>query len=230
MLTFCKTTVKSLLSFNVQKKDDSNIIKKIQVGCGPKNIKKDWINVDIRKFSGINKVMDCTKPWPWKEEVSFIYGEHFLEHLSIMGAVDFLFYAKTALKHNGKIRLTTPSLEWVVSSHFDPNEKNESKMVNQTYAINRAFHGWGHQFLYSKEYLSHLLDSVGYSNIQFYEYGKSDVNEFKSIEQHGGYSMDNKFPSVWIIEATKSDENKKLIEDIKNEINENIYQYISSGH
>ena len=41
--------------------DDPNGIKKVHVGCGPKNIFPDWWNVDIRSFQGIDTVMDVTK-------------------------------------------------------------------------------------------------------------------------------------------------------------------------
>lgn len=203
---------------------------KVQVGCGPKNIKEGWINIDIMKFNGINKVMDCTKPWPWNEEISYIYGEHFIEHLSIVGAIDFLLHAHNALSTDGIIRLTTPSLEWVISTHFNENEKDKSLMINQTYTINRAFHGWGHQFLYSKDFLSYILTSLGYKNIQFFEYGKSHMLELKDIEQHGGYSISNGFPSVWIVEATKGVNNINSIDSIKKEVQENIYKYIEAGH
>jgi hypothetical protein len=36
-------------------------IKKLQVGCNPKNILPDWWNVDIRWFPGIDQVMTDTR-------------------------------------------------------------------------------------------------------------------------------------------------------------------------
>ena len=66
-----------------------NGIKKVQVGCGPHNIMADWWNVDIRPFPGIDQVMDVTKPWPFNG-LEYVYGEHFLEHLSLEGAIAFL--------------------------------------------------------------------------------------------------------------------------------------------
>ncbi|MEI2418965.1 hypothetical protein V6O07_01725, partial [Arthrospira platensis SPKY2] len=71
------------------------------------------------------------------------------------------------------IRLSTPSVEWVLSTHFNLSETQPEKRVNSTFAINRAFHGWGHQFLYSKEFLTALLENIGYENVTYCEYSKS---------------------------------------------------------
>lgn len=203
--------------------------KKIQVGCGPKNLKKDWINVDIINFQGIDKVMDCTKPWPYKNEVDFIFGEHFLEHLTLWEALDFLFYAHNALKEQGRIRLTTPSLEWVITTHFNPNQKDIEKMIYQTYNINRGFHGWGHKFLYSKYFLIHFLESVGYKNIEFFKYGESNTKQLENLEQHGNFSVAGGFTSVWIVEGEKCN-NLININKIKNEIYEQFQKYVLAGH
>ncbi|MEI2418966.1 hypothetical protein V6O07_01730 [Arthrospira platensis SPKY2] len=64
-------------------------IKKLQVGCGPKNILSDWWNVDVRPFPGIDLAMDVTQSWNLNN-LEYVYGEHFLEHLTLEGAIAFL--------------------------------------------------------------------------------------------------------------------------------------------
>ena len=76
-----------------------------------------WWNVDIQSYPGIDQVMDVSRPWPWKDALEYVYGEHFLEHLTISQAVNFLVEAGNALQVDGKIRLSTPSLEWVIKTH-----------------------------------------------------------------------------------------------------------------
>ena len=176
--------------------------RRVQVGCGPHNILPDWWNVDIRPFPGIDQVMDVTQPWPF-QDLEYIYGEHFLEHLSLEGAVAFLNHAWNSLRPGGIIRLSTPSLEWVLSTHFDLSESNFEKRVNSTFAINRAFHGWGHQFLYSKEMLISLFENLGWQNIEFFEYGKSNHPVLNNLERHGKYMVTRGYPNVWIVEATR---------------------------
>ncbi len=177
-------------------------IKKVQFGCGPKNILTHWWNVDIRSFPGIDETLDATQPWKYKN-LDFVYGEHFLEHLTLDGAISFLQNAWQSLKAGGMIRLSTPALEWVLSTHFDLSDSTPQNRIRSTFAMNRAFHGWGHQFLYSKEFLFDLLENLGYTNIQFCEYGSSTHPELSDMERHGGYKIHNGYPSVWIVEATK---------------------------
>lgn len=202
-------------------------IRKLQVGCGPHNLLSDWWNVDLRDFKGIDEVLDATQPWPFTSCLDYIYAEHFLEHLSFSKAVLFLKNARKSLSDTGRIRLSTPSLEWVLKTHFTfKSEKDD--IINQTWAINRAFHGWGHQFLYSREVLVELLKATGYENIQLFEYGVSDTYEFTNIERHGGYRVVDGYPSVWIVEATNghSVPNTKILDEGE----EKFSRYVASGH
>lgn len=180
-----------------------NGIKKIQIGCGPKNILPDWWNVDIRSFPGIDCVMDVTQPWPFTG-IEYIYGEHFLEHLTLEGAVDFLRHAWHSSSDRGILRLSTPALEWVLSTHLNLAEPDSKTRVTQTLAINRAFHGWGHQFLYSQDFFTELLQNVGWTNIRYCKYGESQHPRLKNLERHGKYRIHNGYPSVWIVEASKA--------------------------
>ena len=201
--------------------------KKLHVGCGPKNILEDWWNVDIRSFKGIDQVIDVTKPWPWTNMLDYIYGEHFIEHLHLEDAMAFFIHAGNALRSGGKIRISTPSLEWVLKSHFSFD--NLSKQTQQTFVINRAFRGWGHQFLYSKPFLDYLLHSLEYTGIQFFSYGESDDDAFKNIEKHGGFKIEFGYPNVWIVEATKIQRINLSMEFI-DMAQEQFIKYVKSAH
>lgn len=208
----------------------ANGIKKVQIGCGPHNILTDWWNVDIRPFPGIDRVMDVTQPWPFND-LEYVYGEHFLEHLSLEGAVDFLNNAWNSLKPGGMIRLSTPSLEWVLSTHFTLSEPNAEKRISSTFAINRAFHGWGHQFLYSKEFLTSLLENLGWSSIKYCEYGKSEQPALTGLERHGKVSFFNGYPSVWIVEALRDNtRNESGIVPYTNFLEKSYITYVRAGH
>lgn len=205
-------------------------IKKIQIGCGPKNILPDWWNVDIRLFPGIDEVMDATQPWKY-QSLDFVYGEHFLEHLTLDGAISFLRNAWSSLKEEGVIRLSTPSLEWVLSTHFDLSESAAKKRIVSTFAMNRAFHGWGHHFLYSQEFLVDLLENIGFTKINFFEYGKSEHSELIGMERHGSYKVHNGYPSVWIVEATKKEKYRKDdISQYLHFVEKQYMMYVKGGH
>ncbi|MGH2474995.1 MAG: class I SAM-dependent methyltransferase, partial [Candidatus Limnocylindrales bacterium] len=147
-------------------------IARLHVGCGPQNLMPGWWNVDIRSFEGIDEVADVTATWPWKR-IDYCYGEHFLEHLTLEQAVAFLGHARDRLRPGGRIRLSTPSLEWVWRTHFRL-DGTTAEMVADTYKANRAFHGWGHQFLYSRPFLERVLTASGLTDIRFYAFGESD--------------------------------------------------------
>lgn len=210
--------------------DHSDPIKKVQVGCGPHNILPDWWNVDIRPFPGIDQVMDVTQPWPF-EELEYIYGEHFLEHLSLEEAVSFLNHSWNSLRIGGIIRLSTPALEWVLSTHFNLSDSNPTNRVASTFAINRAFHGWGHQFLYSKEMLTSLLENLGWQKIEFCEYGKSNYPALIRFERHGKYRVDYGYPNVWIVEATRGNtRSESRILSYQKLLDKSYLSYVISGH
>lgn len=205
-------------------------IKRVQVGCGPHNVMPEWWNVDIREFKGIDSVMDVTKSWPWDGILDYVYGEHFLEHLELAGSISFLRSALLALRPGGKIRLSTPALEWVLATHFDLESKEDDKKIRQTFVINRAFHGWGHRFLYSRAFLKKIVTSVGFCSAEFFEYGQSGTPDLANLERHGGYCISGGLPSVWNIEATRPV--GELVPDdvFLARCADEYVRYIASGH
>lgn len=206
--------------------DSGKKMKKISVGSGPHHkISDEWETVDIRPFPGVDHVMDVTKKWSFRN-VDYISGEHFLEHLALEKAIMFLVMAGNSLKIGGKIRLSTPNLTWVMLTHYRPENVNISDMLT----INRAFHGWGHQFLWSSVMLEYVLNELGFINIEFYEYGKSNDPELNDIERHGGGGSYKGEPSVIIVEVTKTTKIIKSSSDFLNRLENEFLQYVRSGH
>jgi predicted SAM-dependent methyltransferase len=204
-------------------------IKRVHVGCGPHAIMPDWWNVDIRKFRGIDEIINATEPWPYAD-LDFIFAEHFIEHLTLEQGLKFLIHAGNSLRLGGVLRLSTPNLEWVVHTHFKTGQVEPAKRVLDTLWINRAFHGWGHQVLYSKELLVHLLQKVGYEKITACQYGQSTHPELNDLEKHGKFSVTGGFPSVVIVEATRGPILLDLPSDLAAYLEENYLRYVASGH
>jgi len=177
-------------------------IRRVHVGCGPHNLLPDWWNVDLREFPGVDQVMDVTRPWKWSN-LDYVYGEHFLEHLPIEAAFKFVQYAGNALHRGGILRLSTPNLEWVMLTHFSREAASSEKRIADTLVTNRAFHGWGHQFLYTKEMLEYLLQEMGFSSVRFFPYGESDTPGLQGLERHGDLDICEGRPSVIVAEAEK---------------------------
>jgi len=201
------------------------------VGCGPTNLLPDWWNVDIRAFPGIDEVMDVTRPWPWRN-LDYVYGEHFLEHLPPDGAIAFVREAAAAMTPGGILRLSTPALEHVWVTHFTPTpDRDAEAVIAETYRANRAFHGWGHRFLYSKPMLERLLVAAGFRDLSFHDYGVSEHPALRGIERHPGWDVTGGWPSVWIVEGIASGAVPgPAVAALEAEMDEAFGRYVRSGH
>ena len=177
---------------------------RLHVACGPSAIIEGWWNVDIRPFPGVDEQLDATALWPYPDgSLDYVYAEHFIEHLEVNDALAFLEEAHRCLKPDGRIRLSTPSLEWVLTSHYAP-EAEPARQIVDTLETNRAFRGRGHRFLYSREMLNQVLGQCGFAQIEYREYGESEDENLRNLEKHDGYTREGEYPSIWIVEAVRS--------------------------
>lgn len=179
-------------------------VRKVQVGCGPKALLDGWCNTDIRGFRGIDRAMDATEPWPF-EDLTHVFGEHFIEHLELDRAIDFLVHAGRSLAIGGRIRLSTPNLAWVMRTHFVHGDVGEERRLADTLKLNRGFYGWGHRFLWTAEMLTGVMASVGYEDVELRSYGVSADPDLHGLERHGGFSEADGLPSVVIVEGVRGE-------------------------
>lgn len=203
---------------------------KLNVGCGPHHLRSGWLNMDIRPFKGVDVVRDATQPFGDLGPFSQIYSEHFLEHLPLGGAIKFLRNCLEALELGGQMRLATPGLEFVFLTHFDPFQASDQKMIKSTFATNRAFHGWGHQFLWTKALLLEAFRATGFSDIEFKKYGESNIEAFKGIEQHPGFRFQSGIPNYWVVEGSKKQANPVFDGQFEELARSEFIRYVDSGH
>ncbi|WPU91648.1 methyltransferase domain-containing protein [Mucilaginibacter sabulilitoris] len=204
-----------------QKQIDSyfkrNEIKKIQFGCGP-NYLADWLNTDICKSSDDVVYMDITRQLPLPAgTVHFITSEHLLEHITFCKAREFLKECFRVLKPGGIIRITTPDLETVIDLYT--NQKEDARAYvdhivrhfipgvtynENVFVINNAFRNWGHQFLYDRSTLVHLLEETGYIAIEQVLPGESKHPLLQKIDfrDQSGFKKINEF-EVMVFEAAR---------------------------
>ena len=154
---------------------------KLHLGCGPV-IHKGWVNIDNQRYPGVDKVLDVTKKLPF-DDVQFIFAEHFIEHLSYPDALKLLRECRRALRDDGVLRLSTPNLDWVWFTHYKL-DATEQESVSACFYLNRAFRGWGHQFLYNENTLKATLAEAGFSQFERVEYGESRHDELRGLERH----------------------------------------------
>jgi hypothetical protein len=96
---------------------------KVNLGCG-RNIKPGWINVDGWKRADIDLVCDLTKDFPFREDsCSFIYSEHFIEHLDWLDGYELIGKCFRSLEEGGIFRIVFPDFKKLFKAYIeDDNE------------------------------------------------------------------------------------------------------------
>src|SRR5687768_10516401 len=119
-------------------------MEKLHIGSGTVSL-PGWVNIDHQQLEGVDRVLDVRKGLPF-EQVSAIFAEHFIEHLTLREAEAFLRECRRVLSPSGVLRMSTPNLDWVWVSHYRPPHTLTSEYaLLGCLELNRAFHGWGHQ-------------------------------------------------------------------------------------
>lgn len=174
---------------------------RLHIGSGPVTL-AGWKNVDIIAYSGVDIVLDVREPWPMSD-VEFVFAEHFLEHLTLADGLTFLRLCRRALRPDGVLRVSTPNLDWVWLTHYkNPADMTDQERLIGCLEMNRAFHGWGHEFLYNRKTLELALRAAGFAEVSAREYGESPNPELRGLERHERHGDLPGTPSVVIVEAS----------------------------
>jgi predicted SAM-dependent methyltransferase len=180
-------------------------LHKLHVGCGTMKL-GGWINADIAAHRQLDVVLDCRAPLPFIDaSMQYVFAEHFLEHLDQENGIRFLSECHRILAPaSGVLRVSTPNLDWVWRTHYRYPADDESKRLG-AHHLNKAFHGWGHQFLYNDVVLTDSLRLAGFKRVEFFSHGASELDELREIEQHeiNSYRTTRNCPDVIIAQGYK---------------------------
>jgi predicted SAM-dependent methyltransferase len=187
---------------HVMERTASRALVRLHVGCGRAHL-PDWVNLDAQALPGVDRVVDVTRGLDYGDGAAeAIFAEHFLEHLPLQAALTFLDESHRVLAPGHWLRLSTPNLDWVWATHYvldgAPSRKRDGAI-----ALNRAFHGWRHQFLWNREMLDEALAAHGFDELRWCAYGESALPLFRGIERHERYQDSPALPHVLIVEARK---------------------------
>lgn len=204
--------------FKVKQYLKASKIRKLQIGTG-QNPLNGWLNTDYD--TGLSKgsvFLDATNPLPFPPQTfDYIYFEHFIEHIEYYEGQNLLDECHRILKSEGKIRFSTPDLNFLIDLYKEKKtdiEKDYIKWListqtkfnvfSDTFLINTYFHEWGHKFIYDFKTLKALLTQTGFTNIKKVSVGESDDENLQNLESHGSIVGDvfNRLESL-VIEATK---------------------------
>jgi predicted SAM-dependent methyltransferase len=176
---------------------------KLHIGAGTAPI-EGWLNLDIAAYPGIDHVLDVRSGLPF-QGVRYIFAEHFIEHLTLEEGLAFMRECRRVLRDDGILRVSTPNLDWVWLTHYKPPaEMVDDEPLVGCLEMNRAFHGWGHQFLYNTFTLSASMRAAGFDRIESHRYGESRAQELRGLERHERHADRPEAPSVVVVEASGS--------------------------
>ena len=186
---------------------------RLHLGSGQAPI-KGWLNIDIQALPGVDRVLDVRDGLPFAN-VASIFGEHFLEHLELEEGLACLTECRRVLADDGILRLSTPNLDWVYATHYRAGQwAGDGEAIADCFGLNRAFHGWGHRFLYNRPMLSAALAAAGFSKTTFHPYGESDRPELTGLERHERSGDAPGLPHVLIVQASGRGERRPIARDL----------------
>lgn len=144
---------------------------KLHLGCGEK-IFPGFVNVDVRKFPGVDLVMDLSDLSRFKNEsVDVIYCSHHLEHFPKDQVPKILVEYYRILKPKGMLKVAVPDLDTIAKLYvehqdwFTPPHEPWLGIIygGQDYPYN--FHKTGFNF----RWLKYLLEKAGFVRVFRYE-------------------------------------------------------------
>lgn len=170
---------------------------KLNLGCGPHAL-QGWKNLDLESHPNVER-FDLRKPLQFApESVSFIFSEHFIEHLTKDEAVRLLISCYRLLVPGGVLRLSTPDLQHLAFNYLQGRVDTYAPGWNPATPcdmMNGGMRLWGHQYLWDRADLFSLLGDIGFTLSQP-GYRKSSHPELNALEVRP-------FFNDIIVEATK---------------------------
>jgi len=178
-----------------------NQVPKLHIGSGPM-VLEGWLNTDLRPRQEKNIIhLDITEKMPFEDNsCQYIYSEHLIEHIKLDDAVEHLKDCYRILKKGGVIRISTPDLSFLLR-YFSQDAMSDiqynylKKIIDQnhgdigiyhpTILLNRFLRDWGHQFIYDKDVLTHLLEKIGFEKLMVCRVMESEEADLQGLEQHG---------------------------------------------
>jgi len=187
-------------------------MKKLHIGTGgnylsnrvhnpSKRIMEGWLETDVEPRAQHVVEMDATKEFPYDDaSFDYVFSEHMIEHIVYDDGLKMLAECYRVLVPGGKVRISTPDLQFLIGMCSDGRTEEMSKYLEFQHKHNPkemqrptacflinffvrmgGEHG-GHIFIYDEESLSYAMRSVGFKNIERFKIMESNDEHLRGLE------------------------------------------------
>lgn len=170
--------------------------RKLQIGCGG-NLRSGWLNSDYYPRSSGILHLDATQTFPLPSDAfDLVYSEHMIEHVPHRGGQAMLDECFRVLKPGGRIRISTPDLNFLVELlREDLSELQldyirwstrrfiaDAPVEAASYVVNNYVRDWGHTFIYDERTLRGSLERAGFTEVSRHALGESGCEGLRDLE------------------------------------------------
>ncbi len=122
---------------------------------------------------------DLTQAFPIAgQSFSWGYSEHFIEHVALKDAINWLREMRRLIVPGGLLRVTTPDLKKYIDGYADPAQRffdlhrKELEKIEvdkawvsprRAWMVNQIFQYYGHQWIYDFEEVVHAASAAGFN-------------------------------------------------------------------
>lgn len=186
---------------------------KLNLGSGSQTI-VGWDNLDISGHGTVK--CDLRQPLPYSNQsISFIYSEHFIEHLDEVDGFNLMQECFRVLIPGGKLRFSCPDLRQFVEAYLHWDKETQPDKVNFTNGVNYLNYATlgesrgdikylslitnsqdhGHRYHYDENEMRRKLTAVGFQDIIRCQWNQGPTPELRNLETRSSRDL--------IVEATK---------------------------
>lgn len=176
-------------------------VRKLNIGCG-RNVLGGWLNSNFYPRTKNVFHLNVIEPFPFgNDEFDYVFSEHMIEHISYSKGLLFFSECFRVLKKNGKIRISTPNLaflidlykpeksqlqmdfcQWLNSEEATDNVVETTPYYLDTFVINNFVRDWGHEFIYDEKTLRLSMETAGFENISLANISESEDEYLRNLE------------------------------------------------
>ena len=170
----------------------------LNLGCGPNLLGEGWLNADLHPIDARVLRLDATETFPFSAgEFDRVFTEHMIEHVSYEDGRFMLSECFRVLRPGGRIRVSTPGLEFLFGLLYRPDELTEryvewacgafspGQPVRAETVINNFVRAWGHRYIYSRDALMESMHAAAFRKPYTCSIGESDDPAFVGLENAG---------------------------------------------